>query len=326
MYVFGPVPSRRLGRSLGVSPIPLKTCSYSCVYCQLGRTNHLQVKRESFFSKHDIFAEIIKNCQTTMPDYITFAGDGEPTLCRDLGWLIRHVKMSLRIPIAVITNGSLLYRKDVRQDLEKADIVIPSIDAGDERLYNIINRPHSGIDFNTMLGGLSNFSQEFTGKLWLEIMLVKGLNDSPEELSKIKNIIEKIKPDRAYLLTPTCPPAESWVTPPDPENILKAQEILKDVIPIVDYEIGEIELKNFNNAAQSIIEIGSRHPMRWEQVQQIERHFKEKGIIDQLIKTGKLIEYNYNGTIYLLPDKLSPHFQMKKISKPTNQINVQGGD
>jgi len=324
MYVYGPVPSRRLGRSLGVSPIPSKTCSYSCVYCQLGRTNHLQIKRESFFSKHDIFAETIKYCQTTIPDYITFAGDGEPTLCRDLGWLIRHIKTSLRIPTAVITNSSLLYRKDIRQDLEKADVVIPSIDAGDARLYNIINRPHSGIDFHTMVNGLIDFSQEFSGKLWLEIMLVKGLNDSPEEINKIAKIIDKIKPNRVYLLTPTRPPAESWVTPPYSGSLLKAQELLKEVIPIVEYETGEIELDNFNNATQSIIEIGSRHPMRREQIEQIEKHFKEQGTIDQLIKEGKLIEQNYNGTIYLLPNKLSPHFQIKEISKSTDQINNQG--
>ena len=325
MYVYGPVPSRRLGRSLGVSPIPSKTCSYSCVYCQLGRTNHLQVKRESFFSKQDIFAEIIMHCQTAMPDYITFVGDGEPTLCRDLGWLIRHTKINLRIPTAVITNSSLLYRKDVRQDLDKADIIIASLDAGDERLYNIINRPHAGIDFHTMLEGLSEFSREFTGKLWLEIMLVKGLNDSPEELSKIKNVIEKIKSDRVYLLTPTRPPAESWVTPPDPENLLKAQEILKDVIPIVDYEIGDIELEDFNNAAQSIIEIGSRHPMRREQVQQIEKYFDEKGTIDKLIKDGKLVEYKYNGIEYLLPYKISPHFYIQGISKSINELNTKEG-
>ncbi len=151
MYTYGPVPSRRLGRSLGVSPIPPRTCSYSCVYCQLGRTTHLVTRKQSFYPKEDILSEIIRNAESSKPDYITFVGDGEPTLCADLGWLINQYKKRLPFPVAVITNGSLLFREDIRQDLMSADVVLPSLDAGSEEVFRRINRPHSEIRFDTML-------------------------------------------------------------------------------------------------------------------------------------------------------------------------------
>ena len=226
MYTYGPVPSRRLGRSLGVSPIPPKTCSYSCVYCQLGRTKHLQIERRSFYAKEDILSEIIKRAEVSKLDYITFAGDGEPTLCKDLGWLINQTKSKLHLPVAVITNGSLLFLKDVRRDLKEADVVLPTFDAGSEKTFRHINRPHGDIGFNTMLGGLIDFRIEFSGQIWLEIMLVKGLNDSEEELWKIGKIVDLIKSDIVYVVTPIRPPAELWVEPALPETILKAQQIL----------------------------------------------------------------------------------------------------
>ncbi len=314
MYVYGPVPSRRLGRSLGVSPIPSKTCSYSCVYCQLGKTNRKQIKRESFYPKEDIFTEIVKNIYNPRPDFITIVGDGEPTLFRDLGWLIRRIKTSLQIPTAIITNGSLLFRKDVRQDLQKADVVIPTLDAGDEKLFDIINRPHCGIDFGTMLKGMETFRNEYSGQIWLEVMLVKGLNDTEDNLVKIKSAIDKIRPDKVYLLTPVRPPSETWVSPPDLKHIKMALNIIKQAIPILDIETGAFELKAFDSARKAILEIGMRHPMRQQQILQIEEHFHEQGMLDRMINSGDLIKVNYNDISYYLPSIIINHKDNQETS------------
>ncbi len=301
MYTYGPVPSRRLGRSLGVSPIPPKTCSYSCVYCQLGRTKHLQVERRSFYPKEQIFSEIQKNAESSNPDYVTFVGDGEPTLCKDLRWLIHRTKSKLHLPVAVITNGSLLYLEDVSEDLMEADVVLPTLDAGTEKIFRHINRPHGEIEFNNMLRGLIDFRAEFSGQIWLEVMIVKGLNDSEEELSNIRKAVDLIKPDRVYIVTPIRPPAEPWVKPPAPETILKAQQILGSAVPITDFESGEFGLHEFTDAQQAIMEIGARHPLRLEQAMEIENTFSAPNTIKQMIDEGMLIKVNYNDRQYVLP-------------------------
>lgn len=301
MYTYGPVPSRRLGRSLGVSPIPPKTCSYSCVYCQLGRTRHLQIERESFYPKEDIFSEIRKTARLSNPDYITFVGDGEPTLCQDLGWLIDRSKNELKFPVAVITNGSLLSFRDVRRDLLHADVVLPSLDAGNQESFRRINRPHRALKFDDLLCGLRDFRREFTGRIWLEIMLVNGMNDSDDELLDIKNAVDMIQPDRIYVVTPVRPPAEPWVEPPSPKNILKAQGILGDAVPLTDLESGDFGLGEFPDARRAILEIGARHPLRQDQAEEIERAFSSGDIIKEMIKEGELLEVEYNKVSYVLP-------------------------
>jgi wyosine [tRNA(Phe)-imidazoG37] synthetase (radical SAM superfamily) len=301
MYTYGPVPSRRLGRSLGVSPIPPKTCSYSCVYCQLGKTKHLQIKRKSFFAKDDILNEIIKRARVSESDYITFVGDGEPTLCRDLGWLIHNTKSEIHLPVAVITNGSLLFMKDVRRDLNEADVILPTLDAGSKKIFKRINRPHGDIGFSTMLGGLVDFRAEFSGQIWLEVMLVKGLNDSEEELWKIRKIVDSIKPDRVYVVSPIRPPAEPWVEPPAPETILGAQQILGNAVPVTELETGEFGLQDFVDATEAIMEIGSRHPLRREQAVEIENTFSAPGTVEKMLKEKRLVNVDFRGEEYLLP-------------------------
>jgi wyosine [tRNA(Phe)-imidazoG37] synthetase (radical SAM superfamily) len=279
MFTYGPVPSRRLGRSLGVSPIPPKTCSYSCVYCQLGRTKYLQIQRNSFYPKREIFSEIQKRSRKSKPDYITFVGDGEPTLCKDLGWLIRLTKQEIKLPAAVI----------------------PSLDAATEKTFRHINRPHGDISFNNVFKGLNNFRAEFSGQIWLEIMLVRGLNDSGVELMKIKQAIDMVKPDRVYLASPIRPPAEQWVVPAAPETIVKAQKILGSAEKITEKESGEFGVGEFTDARQAIMEICSRHPLRLDQAVTIERSFSMTGSVGQLIEEGRIIEVHYNDEQYLLP-------------------------
>ncbi len=301
MYTYGPVPSRRLGRSLGVSPIPPKTCSYSCVYCQLGRTTHLRVERESFFPKEEILAEISEQLRNAEVDFITFVGDGEPTLSSDLGWLIRQCKERFHKPTAVITNGSLLFRPDVKQELLAADVVLPSLDAGTESLFRKIDRPHGQIDFRIMLDGLVHFRKEYSGELWLEVMLIAGINDTEAALRDIRKAVERISPNRLYIVTPIRPPAESWVQPPAPERILHAQEILGQAETIELQESGDFGLTAFTGAREALMEIGSRHPLRFEQGIGIENSFSETGTVNELLREKQLVKVEYHGTEYLLP-------------------------
>ena len=301
MYAYGPVPSRRLGRSLGVSPIPRKTCSYNCIYCQLGQTGRLQVKRESFYSKEDILSDIEKVMNPTNVDYITFVGDGEPTLCKDLGWLINQCKNKWQIPVAVITNGSLFFMEDVRQDLKSSDVVLPTLDAGSEEVYRTLNRPHASIGFEEMLQGQVDFRKEYPGKIWLEVMLVKGVNDSDKSLMEIKDAIEQVKPDRIYISVPIRPPAKPGVRPPGPERIIRAHEILNTTLDLTDYESGEFGLDNFTDVKTAIIEICSRHPLREEQARDIDKRFPGQGSIDTMLADGSLVRVEYQNVSYLLP-------------------------
>ena len=303
MFAYGPVPSRRLGMSIGVSPIPPKTCSYSCVYCQLGRTTTLQVKRESFFPKEQIFADIDKVVEKSDADYIPFVGDGEPTLCKDLGWLIDESKKVFGLPVAVITNGSLLYLEDVRNDLMSSDVVLPTLDAGSEEVFNRINRPYGKVTFSKMLQGLVDFRAEYEGKIWVEVMLVKSVNDDDNSLKDIKNAVDSVNPDRVYIVVPIRPPAESWVEPASPERIISAQGILGESLDITGREIGEFGVGEFSDAGEAIYELCSRHPLREEQALVIEQKFDQKGTVNKMINTSKLVKIKYQGENYILPKK-----------------------
>jgi wyosine [tRNA(Phe)-imidazoG37] synthetase (radical SAM superfamily) len=213
-FVYGPVASRRLGFSLGVDIIPFKTCTLDCVYCQLGATGKTTVRRGSWFPPREILAQVQEALDSGQKiDVITFSGSGEPTLSRDLGRLIRAIKKKTRIPVAVLTNGTLLGRKDVRRDLAAADIVVPSLDAAPARLFRRVNRPHPALDNKSVIDGLARFRQEFPGEIRLEIMLVKGVNDSPAAIESIKKAVARIRPDRIELNTVVRPPADRLARP-----------------------------------------------------------------------------------------------------------------
>ena len=307
--VYGPVPSRRLGRSLGVNPIPLKTCNYSCVYCQLGRATQMTNQRRDFFPPEEILNEIKRAIELHSGggeiDFVTFIGEGEPTLCKSIGWLIRETKEIADMPIAVDTNGSLLYREDVRNDLSQADVVMPSLDAGTAKTFRRINRPYRGIDFEAVVEGMEKFRQEYDGEIWLEVMLVKGINDSEEELEAIKSRLEKIEPDRIYINVPIRPPAESWAVPPDTEAITLAHAILGDgnVVDIAAEETGEFSIEGFANPKDAILAIIRRHPMREEQVIETLKKFGVKDIHDDLKRleeSGKIKKVKYREKVFWL--------------------------
>ncbi|MBN2106782.1 MAG: radical SAM protein [Deltaproteobacteria bacterium] len=209
-FTFGPVPSRRLGRSLGVDLVPLKTCTYDCLYCQLGRTTNKTVERKEWAGPLEAIVAEVKEKLTTRPDYITLSGSGEPTLYSRIAELIDRIHGITDIPVAVLTNGSLLWDKTVRQEIASADLVIPSLDAGDAAMFAAVNRPCGGILFEQMLEGLITFRQEYRGACWLEILLLGGYTAIAAEVHKLEACVRKIKPDRVQLNTVTRPPAEEY--------------------------------------------------------------------------------------------------------------------
>jgi wyosine [tRNA(Phe)-imidazoG37] synthetase (radical SAM superfamily) len=227
MFVHGPVDSPRLGRTLEVRPIPPRTCSYSCIFCPYGRTDHLRVGRRSFYPPRRILDEILDAARRTNPDYVRFTGSGEPTLCRDLGLLIRGVKEGTQTQVAISTNASLLFRKDVRQDIEEADVILPSLDAGSEEVFLRINRPHCALDFDRVLEGLARLRREFTGPIWLESMLVGGVNDGPEDIEALRRSLALVEPDQIHILRPVLPPAEPWVRSPSSDAIARATQRIR---------------------------------------------------------------------------------------------------
>lgn len=259
-YIYGPVPSRRLGLSLGVSPIPEKTCNYSCIYCQLGRTDKMANERAMFYDCAEIVNELRDYLKKSIHfDAITIVGEGEPTLYAGLGLLIESIKDLTDKPVVVITNGSLLYDSCVRNDLSKADIVMPSLDCFDEESFKKINRPWRKLNFEEVFNGLVKFSHEYKGKLWLEIMLVPDFNDSKEAIEKLKNLADKVKYDKLYINTPIRPPAESYAKEVSGDTMKYAVETLNGIS--IDKLVSSgfySEIKDDYEAVKSIIK---RHPM-----------------------------------------------------------------
>ena len=266
-FCYGPVPSRRLGRSLGIDILPSKTCNYQCIYCQLGRTNNFTNTRRDFFPKEQIVEEIEKAIKQNedKADYITFVGSGEPTLYKSLKELILHVKTITKKPICVITNGSLLFDSEVQEALFLADVILPSLDAGDNKNFIRINRPHPTLNFDRIINGLVDFRKNYEGKFWIEVMLIKGINDSKGDLTKIKEKIDLIKPDRIDINVPIRPPTEQWVSIPDKEIIFLLKDIFGKYYDMNYPEFGEFDIYS-TNFEQEFLAIIQRHPMRQDQI------------------------------------------------------------
>ena len=227
-YLFGPVPSRRLGISLGIDLVPHKTCSFNCIYCECGQTTDLTCERREYVPTNEVIAEL-DDFLATAPDldYVTFAGSGEPTLHSGIGEIISFIKDRYpRYRVAVLTNSALFTDPDVRAALMRADLVVPSLDAVSEEVFVKINRPSPGITARQVLEGLLDFAREYTGEVWLEIFIVPGVNDTDKELRLLKDAVTAINPDRVQVNTLDRPGAEDWVRPASPEAIERIAAML----------------------------------------------------------------------------------------------------
>jgi wyosine [tRNA(Phe)-imidazoG37] synthetase (radical SAM superfamily) len=260
-YVYGPVPSRRLGFSLGVDIVPYKTCTLDCIYCQLGRTTCKTIERKPYVSKSDIFREIQETLQSNHNvDFITFSGSGEPTLNSEIGILVNKIKKMTSIPVAVLTNATLFFMKDVQKDLLEADVVLPSLDAASKDVFKKINRPHDLLIIDSVVDGLKEFRRIYKGKIWLEIMVIKGYNDDSKELLQIKKALSEIQPDKVHLNTVIRPPSEKYASPLNLDEMRAARDFLGEGCEIIaEFQgKGDVETRDIKDA---ILEMTKRRPV-----------------------------------------------------------------
>ncbi len=308
-YVFGPVPSRRLGRSLGVNNIPLKHCSYSCVYCQLGRTFFLEAERRSFYPINDVVSEVVEaigKLGESKVNYVTFVPDGEPTLDANLGKIAERIKLNISTPIAILSNASLIHMEDVRQDLSIFNLVSLKIDAVMEETWRGINRPHPKLCIHEILGGIMEFSKKYRGKLVFETMLVRGLNDGEESFKEIAEFLSKTRFHKTYISIPTRPPAENWVKPPTEEILIKAYSIFSEKLGadkvelLIGYE--GPEFTSIGDPIESLLAIIAVHPMRIDYAYSylLEHGVDPEKTISNLVKEGRIVKISYRNHTFIV--------------------------
>ena len=302
MIAFGPVPSRRLGRSLGINNIPPKICTYSCIYCQLGRTIKMQVERRAFYEPEAVLRDVQGKVEKAREageaiDYLTFVPDGEPTLDINLGREIKLLR-PLGIKIAVISNGSLIGHEDVREDLLGADWVSLKMDSTRREIWRKIDRPHGTLRLASILDGALEFASEFKGELATETMLVGGVNDGDDHIREVAGFLARLRPAIAYLAIPTRPPAEEWVRPPVEEVINRAYQIFSQKVDRVEYLIG-YEGNAFaftGDVEEDLLSITSVHPMRKDAVSEfLARAGVGWAVVHELVEQGRLVETEYAG-------------------------------
>jgi wyosine [tRNA(Phe)-imidazoG37] synthetase (radical SAM superfamily) len=262
-HIYGPVPSRRLGRSLGIDLVPFKTCTYDCIYCQLGRTTKRTIKRKEYVPIEDILFELKqKLAADDAPDYISLAGSGEPTLNSGIGDLIVKIKEMTHIPVAVLTNGSLLWMREVQDALEAADLVLPSLDAGTHTLFRYVNRPHRSLWFAQMVDGIAGFTRRFKKEVWLEVFLLAGVTGVPPEVEKIVALVKRIGPARTQLNTVTRPPAEQCAFPLPADQLIALKDFFPGRVEIIsENERQDARIPTFNEISdENILALLSRRP------------------------------------------------------------------
>jgi wyosine [tRNA(Phe)-imidazoG37] synthetase (radical SAM superfamily) len=300
-HVFGPVPSRRLGRSLGIDLVPFKTCTYDCVYCQLGRTTNKTVSRLEYVPLGEVLQELAIALQIgPPPDYITLAGSGEPTLFGPLGELISGIKARTEVPVVVLTNGSHLWDPQVRKELAQADVLMPSLDAGSDDLYQRINRPHPQIVFEQMVEGLVASRREFRGAYWLEVMLLSGLTDQATSFRDLAAAVKRISPDRTYLNTAVRPPAESWAKPVSTEFLQAGARLLGPQCRVPPEHVSVPEVEGKEGAGERVAALLSRRPCRLEDLcAGLAMHRNEVlKYLGHLLRTGQVVKEALGGETY----------------------------
>jgi wyosine [tRNA(Phe)-imidazoG37] synthetase (radical SAM superfamily) len=291
-YIFGPVPSRRLGRSLGIDLIPFKTCTFDCIYCDLGKTTRKTLSRQSYVSPNKILGELelYLSVLEKKPDYITLSGSGEPTLNSSIREIIQRIKEITSTPVAVLTNSSLLSLDEVRRNLSEADVVLPSLDAITPALFEYMNRPHASLSIEGIISGLIQFRKQYRGQIWLEILFCRGVNDGKDEIKKLKEAIERIQPNRVQLNTPVRPPAEDFAFPLTLAQLENIRERLGEKAEIIS-EFAAPLGEGFNSVKDTeILNLIKRRPcttedisealgLRRDEVVKQLNHLTKKGVI-----------------------------------------------
>ncbi len=262
-YIYGPVPSRRLGLSLGIDIVPYKTCTYDCIYCQLGRTTNKTIERKSFFDPNTVLQQIEQALGNNPElDYITFSGSGEPTLSKDIGILIEETKRFANFPVVVLTNGSLLWDEQLQQELSLADVVIPSVDAVSENVWQKINKPSTQLDFHKVLEGIKSFADTYPDKTIVEIMLVKGINDDMAHLAETREFFDGMKIKMVQLNTVVRSPSEPYAEPVHEETLRMWKEQIHNVVPVEI--IGDFSRRALTarrkNIESAVVQLLSRRP------------------------------------------------------------------
>lgn len=315
MIAFGPVPSRRLGRSLGINNIPPKICTYSCVYCQLGRTITMQFERQPFYQPETILQEVRDKVEASRDrgeaiDYLSLVPDGEPTLDLNLETEIEQLKQ-LGMKVAVISNASLVWDEAVRQALSRADWVSLKVDAASEKTWKRVNRPHGKLDLEAIQEGMLAFAARYEGVLVTETMLVTGVNDGEDSVQEVADFLNRLEPDRAYVAIPTRPPAEPWAHAPDEETINRAYQMISQQVDHAEYLVGYegTAFASTGDAEDDLLSITSVHPMREDAVRDfLARAAADWAVVQNLLREERLVEVKYGGHRFYLR-KLDRHPQ-----------------
>lgn len=302
-FLYGPVPSRRLGRSLGVDPLLFKTCSFDCIYCQLGPTTNKTLQRSQYVNPEAVIAEFEAWLDRDGDsDYITFSGSGEPTLHSDLGDMIRAVKGRTSIPVAVLTNGSLLWDAQVRRELRAADLVLPSLDAATEQGFHRINRPCSGLELRLIVDGIRQFTAEFQGEVWLEVMLVEGINDTERELTALRYAIDMIRPAQTQINTLTRPTPSPQVRALAADRLKAAAAALgpsAEIIAPLEARAGDAH----EATEEAVMNLLRRRPCTLNDIASGLGIHPNEAIrhIQELYDEGKIEVRKQDGEVYLIP-------------------------
>jgi len=298
-HVFGPVPSRRLGRSLGVDLVPLKTCSFDCIYCQLGRTTCKTIEIREYVPLDEVIQNVREKLSTS-PDYITLSGSGEPMLYSRLGEIIEAIKNMTSIPVAILTNGSLLWMPQMRRAIMGADLVVPSLDAGNEKQFQYINRPHENISFDRFVEGLISFRNEYSGSYWLEVFFLEGLNSTEFEANDIMEITKRIEPDLIQLNTVARPPTEDYAKGVSREDMLRLAALFGDKAEVIADFSHVHDQPLFKAASRDVAEMIARRPCSINDIAEgLGIHVNEAiKHVEELIRRGEISAVNTEKGIY----------------------------
>ena len=301
-HLYGPVPSRRLGRSLGIDLVPHKICTYDCIYCQIGKTTEKTLTREEYVPVREMIEEVERFFKEgTVPiDYLSLTGSGEPTLHSQIRSVIEGIKAITSVPVTVLTNGSLLFEEEVRQDLLHADVALPSLDAVSSKVFMKINRPRPGFSVKKVIEGLVEFRKIYNGQIWLEILFCKDVNDSKEELLRMKKTIDRIQPDRIHLNTVVRPPSEKWAIPLDQKEMEEIRAFFGKKAEIISEFDRHPPVLSERNVQEEILKILKRRPLSLIDL--------SKGIgipqdklevyLDPLIQEGKIKLRSFGDSIF----------------------------